>query len=265
MNKKVLNLANSIYWKFEYKKVKKFFFSYLLSPLGGRNYKKFFILTRPRTGSNLLLDYLNSNKGIFSRSEMFRNLCGKDYRRILTKIFRRYPHYIKAVGFKIFYDHPFDSPQTSFWGDLAENKEIKVIHLVRENILRSFVSQKIAEKTNIWFKKNVSKISLLGTNDKSIKLTTKELQKEIEQTNKWQHEGEERFKEHRILRISYEELIQNPDKTFLRVCNFLEVPFQKPNTSFKKQNPERLEELVENYQEIKDYFMNSEFASFFED
>jgi LPS sulfotransferase NodH len=259
------DFINSIRWKFDFKKVNKFIISYLMLPFGGRNYRKFFILTRSRTGSNLLVDFLNSNKRILTRNEMFRNLNGKDHRKILNKIFRRYPYFIEAVGFKIFYNHPFDSQQTSLWDELAQEKDMKVIHLVRENILRSFVSHKIAEKTNTWFKKNSSRISAMKTNSKSIRLDAEKLQNEIAQTYQWQQEGEERFKEHRILKISYEELTQNPDKTFAKVCDFLGVPFKKPNSSFKRQNPERLEELIENYQEMKDLFSNSEFASFFED
>lgn len=265
MSKKVSHFANSIYWKFDFKKVNKFILSYLLSPLGGRNYKKFFILTRPRTGSNLLLDYLNSNKGILSRSEVFRNLCGKDHRKMLNKLFRRYPFYIKAVGFKVFYDHPLDSPRTSLWDDLAENESIKVIHLDRENILRSFVSQKIAEKTNIWLNKRSGKASDWKANEKNIQLNAEELEREFEKTRRWQHEGEERFKRHQVLQISYEDLTRNSDDTFIEVCNFLEVPFQKPRTTLKRQNPEKLGELIGNYQEMKDHFKNSEFACFFED
>lgn len=265
MSRNLRQAVGTAYRKFDAAKARKFIFSYLLAPCGGRSYVRFLILTRPRTGSNLLLDFLNSNRGSFARSEVFRNLHGRDHRRVLGRIFRRYPFYIRAVGFKIFYDHPLDAACPELWDGLAADETIRVIHLDRENVLRSFVSQKIAEKTNVWLDKRGGRAGERPAREKNVRLDEAELRREFEQTRRWRQEGEARFQRHPLLHLSYEDLTGRPDEAFARVCGFLGVPFRRPRTSLKRQNPERLGELVVNYRELKDSFRGGEFAGFFED
>ncbi|WP_280564143.1 hypothetical protein [Chromohalobacter sp. 48-RD10] len=80
------------------------------SVIGDNRYRKFIVLTRSRTGSNLLVSLLNSHPNISADGEIFSKLNGRDYKRIISNAFSRQPRYIKAKGFKIFYYHPQDDP-----------------------------------------------------------------------------------------------------------------------------------------------------------
>jgi LPS sulfotransferase NodH len=256
-------IGDFIRWKMELKKIRKFSLNYFFSVLGSREYVKFIILTRSRTGSNLLIDYLNSHGKIFARSEIFRHLKGRDWRAILRTVYRKHPFFTKATGFKIFYGHPFDAPDCDIWKALEQDRAIRVIHLVRSNVLRSIVSHRIADKTNFWFQKRKQKRSKFSVEEKRIHLDFKELVKEFERTASWRLEADARFMGHEILEISYEELTGDPGTTFAKVCEFLGVNHCNPVSSFRKQNPEKLKDLIENYAELKESFKDSRWQEYF--
>ena len=202
-------IGDFIRWKLELKKIRKFSLNYFFSIFGNRKYVKFIILTRSRTGSNLLVDYLNSHGKIFARSEIFRHLKGRKWQAILRSIYRKHPFFTKAAGFKIFYSHPLDEPECDIWDALEKDRAIRVIHLVRNNVLRSIVSHQIAEKIDFWFQKRKQKQSKVSIGEKRIYLDFNELLAEFQQTTTWQLEAAARFKGHGILEISYEELARN--------------------------------------------------------
>ncbi len=74
--------------------------------VGSRQYRKFIVLARSRTGSNLLTSMLNSLWSIAAHGEILSWTRGRTLEDVLADAFCRYPHYVKAVGFKIFYYHP---------------------------------------------------------------------------------------------------------------------------------------------------------------
>src|SRR5882757_756143 len=56
-----------------------------------------------------------------------------------------------AVGFKIFYEHcREDADAQKAWSYLIADQGIRLIHLIRENLLESLLSLVIAESTNEW-------------------------------------------------------------------------------------------------------------------
>ncbi len=75
-----------------------------------------------------------------------REMAGKDYDQIFPMLFRKENKYIKAVGFKLFYDHLTKDE----WGKFLLYKYLKIIHLTRENCLRTIVSLDIAFKLAQW-------------------------------------------------------------------------------------------------------------------
>ena len=77
-----------------------------LEILKSRGIKPFFVLTRSRTGSNMLISFLNSHPNIKAHYEIFRTLEGKNYNDIFNETFSKYDEGTKAIGFKIFYYHP---------------------------------------------------------------------------------------------------------------------------------------------------------------
>lgn len=235
----------------------------LESLVGHHSFARFLILTRSRSGSNLLVSFLNSHPNIYVEGEIFAEIACSKYKKRLGHVFGRQPRRIKAKGFKIFYYHPNNGPCTPLWTDLERMPHLRVIHLVRRNMLRTEVSRKIAESQGTWtgtsFDKEASQRS------KTISLNAEALRESFEKTSAWIKDADSRFHEHQVLNISYEELSEDPIGTFQRVTDYLAVGFVPPKTNLHKQNPESLSHLITNYWELKEQFKGSEWEKYFTD
>ena len=121
--------------------------------IGHYDYKKFIVLTRNRTGSNMLISMLNSHPSIYARYEIIRTLNGNTVPNIMNKFYSRYPRFVKAVGFKIFYYHPGDDESGTVWNELRRMENLYIIHLKRRNILRTVLSKEIAHVTEAWIER----------------------------------------------------------------------------------------------------------------
>jgi LPS sulfotransferase NodH len=122
------------------------------SILKHKGFKEFIVLSRSRTGSNMLISFLNSHPHIQAEGEIFAKLGSKDPNDILSEVFAKQPLYVKARGFKIFYYHPLDEKDKSneLWNALINMNNLQVIHLKRRNLLRTLVSRKIAILQDVW-------------------------------------------------------------------------------------------------------------------
>ncbi len=234
-----------------------------LKVFGHTDFIRFIILSRSRTGSNLLVSYLNSHPNIYCQGEIFSKLSGKNYIKLLTNAFSRQPYYIKATGFKIFYYHPTDSEHCSLWEKLENMPDLKVIHLKRRNILRTLISRKIAGVKDIWINNDGNQY--IPEETKTIDFTYQELFNGFQETRQWETEGDQRFSGHHLLTLYYEDLARNKNLEIKKVTDFLELPFYPPMTSMVKQNPEKISELLIRYTELKEAFRETEWSSFFEE
>ena len=89
----------------------------ILKILGHRNFKRFIVLSRSRTGSNMLISYLNSHPNIVAKGEALKRMNRKSASDILKEIYSNQPFWKKAVGFKIFYYHPLRDISNNIWND----------------------------------------------------------------------------------------------------------------------------------------------------
>jgi LPS sulfotransferase NodH len=230
---------------------------------GHHHYRRFIILARGRTGSNLLISYLRSHAQIHAQPlEIFSKLNGRSYQSILNEAFSKEPFYVKAAGFKMMYSHPLDDHDCGIWDELENMEGLHVIHLKRRNMLRSIVSMRIAKKQGVWLS------TQKGTPEagpKKVRFEKKELEEMFLQTKAWQNNGAQTFRNHPILDVYYEDLTTDRDREMKRIADFLGVHQIKPRTILKKQNPENLSSLVENYAELKNDFAGTEWHSHFED
>lgn len=55
-----------------------------------------------------------------------------------------------AIGFKFFYDHAQTPRAISAWDYLRDHHEVRILHLVRENLLDCLISTRTAESTQVW-------------------------------------------------------------------------------------------------------------------
>jgi LPS sulfotransferase NodH len=234
----------------------------VLATRGHLDFIRFIVLTRSRTGSNLLLSFLNGHSDIFCDGEIFARMRGKDPLVRLGKAFGKQPRHVLARGFKIFYYHPLDADGGMLWTSLADMQDLKVIHLTRSNILRTLVSRKIAGVQDRW---TGTRYDAVGLAARRIHFSIQELESGFRQTRAWETEAEARFRGHSLLRITYEELVGDPPDAYDRALDFLGMRKQAPRTSLRRQNPENLRELIRNYDELKEHFSSSPWHEFFEE
>lgn len=163
----------------------------------------------------------------------------------------------------MFYYHPNDDQTDDLWDDLMNMDNLYVIHLKRRNILRTLVSRKIAESQDLW---EVSDSKVLDSkNKKRVCMTVQELSNGFQRTRTWERTGDEMFGEHPLMTVYYEELVDRPETRYREITDFLGVRYVQPQTSLNKQNPEKLGELLSNYEELKDAFTGTEWQPFFEE
>lgn len=237
----------------------------MLCSIGQTRYRRFIILSRARTGSNLLLSFLNSHPNVRAEGEIFEKLQGKSYQHRLNACFTRQPYFVKAKGFKIFYYHPQDDHSCGIWEELVRKDDLCVIHLKRNNILKTLLSLKIAKMTDQWTEKGGGSRSRSSERAAAASFTREELAAGFEQTRDWESKGDEMFRSHPLISVQYDDLAENPVETFRSVSEFLGVPVIAPKTSLKKQSKGGLREAISNYDELKTHFANTQWSSFFED
>ena len=226
------------------------------------HFTPFIVLTRSRTGSTLLISYLDSHSRIKAENEIFHRIRDNSYESILNQTFSKQPPSISAKGFKIFYYHPMDDKSGKLWDYLLSIENLHVIHLKRNNILRTIISRKIAGTQNVWsVREDTSKSHTFPK--KTIELSVDEVENEIRYTRRLEDWGDERFKNHPLISIYYEDLVARPEETFRKILQFLGIAYEKPRTDLIRQNPEAASELVVNYPELKAHFLNTEYSQYF--
>ncbi len=140
-------------------------------------------------------------------------------------------------------------------------KDLKIIHLTRENCLRTIVSLDIAFKTDQWGTSVDDKY--IQPIEKSILLNTSNLIGRLEQIKNYEVLTRDRFKDRYILEVEYKKLIGKPGETFNRIGKYLginDIDFTK--ITITKQNPENLEQLITNYDEVYQLLENTRFAEY---
>lgn len=235
----------------------------LTRAFGHSAYTRFLVLTRSRTGSSMLMSFLRSHPQVEVYGEYFSRLDGKPYQDMLAAVFSPHPRQIKAVGFKIFYNQPFDDPNSGLWQALAGLKNLRLIHLTRLNFLRTYVSRKIAEQQDVWsIRGQRSPIDMPAP---VFHIEPAELQSAYEKTRAMQASRLLLFADQQVVELTYEDLVNQPETEFRRVTDFLSLAEQPPKTTLKRQNTRKLSDIITNYAELKDSMIGTELRSFFDD
>ena len=164
------------------------------------------------------------------------------------------PSVIDAVGFKI-----FDNQNMSAFNYLLNNKSIKKVLLVRENLIRCYVSEQLALQTGKWDRLSSSDIPSL--NRMYFKIT--DFEKFVERIENYVHKVECSLisNNQEFIKLTYEEIVKEfPTE---RVSDFLSIPLKSISfeVNQKKQNPFPLSAIIENYHEIYKEFQGSRWES----
>ena len=214
-------------------------------------YTRFIILCEPRTGSTLLHTYLNYHLGIKSYGEVLREKVEqqKDISKepVKSYVFTKHAKQLKAVGLKMFYSYYQNPPFDKAFAEVVAMKDVRVIHLIREDVLQQYVSLVIAKQTGEW---SASK-SGVGNTDTQITIDIEHLKQFGEEYYQKRRLIENFFAQHPTLTITYEQLKNETEAVLKDVQHFLGVKPKKLYTLLQKQNTRPMERVVQNYTEVR--------------
>ena len=246
---------------------------------------KFIILSAHRSGTTLLISSLESHhkiqchKRVFSIDVIIRRLLmvdrpGSLFYTYRTASFKRRKDYIfrkkqlmggflselyipsngaKVVGIRVIYQQVDKHPEILQW---ATENNVGVIHLIRENSLKTLVSAETARKRGLAH--STSKVDLV-----TIRLSPLKLKFQLARLTGQIEKYRRRLKDIPHLELTYESLAAQRETETKRVLAFLEIDERVPlTTNLVKLNPNSLEEIIENYPEIKQTLSGTAYEKF---
>lgn len=212
----------------------------------------------------MLMSFLNSHPNVQMDGEALSSLGPRSYQQVLDHIYSPAPFFVKTKGFKYFYYHPVDDDPNAAVRALSAVDGLHIIHLKRTNLFHTLVSQKVASQTDVWH----VPAETPGASTRptlTISMAPADVQGGFEETRQWEQDGEATFRAHPLLTVTYEDLVDHRDTEFRRITDFLGLRPIAPKTRFRKQNKRPMRAVVDNYDELKAAFSNTEWASFFDE
>jgi LPS sulfotransferase NodH len=165
-------------------------------------------------------------------------------------------HNSQAVGFKVNYSQINRYSAIISW---IKQNDIKIMHLIRINLLKRLVSHKIANARNLLHSTQAVEPMKIHIDPK---IPIKDFRRRQARFDKYKKRFIEVFNVP-FLEVAYESLVADFGTEIGKVLKFLEIDELMPLTSeFVKVNPDSLEDIVKNYSEIKQTLMNTEFENF---
>jgi len=247
-------------------------------------YKPFIVLSEPRSGSNYLIHLLNNHPSVLCYGEIFQpefhldnpgptvfdyfgvfkvfRLLRSTFPLFFVRhlVFKKHRASLKAVGFKIFYEHASKGKPKDIWSYLRSLEDLRVLHLKRKNALRIIVSRKLAEKTGVYYLKKDQKGE---TNTLKLFLDYKECLKFFKRLEAQRLKYDSFFKKHKILQIYYEDLVKHKRLSENRICDFLDVKKRPLKCKLARQNTRSLRRIIVNYDSLKRKFSKTPWKRFF--
>lgn len=218
-----------------------------------KNYTSFIILSEPRSGSTMLHTYLNSHTQIKSYGEVLRenieaNGIEKETAPYIESLaFKPHTKALKAIGLKLFYEYYEDPRYSGSFKYVINRKDVKIIYLIRRDILKVYASLKIAQKTNVW-----SSVKSAGDGPRpKITIDRNDYIRFREEHLRHRRLFLTLLKDHPLLEVAYEDLVQNPQPILNSIQQFLGVKPKALFTLLKQQNPGSVASLITNYDEVK--------------
>lgn len=209
----------------------------------------FVVLTSPRTGSNLLLERLSSQwPSLRSDGESFsppirgsssvNDVIGKTY-------FIDSGH--QFVGCKILASQIDDVDLES----VLRIEGLRVIVLERRNVIRQFVSLKVALADGIFSQPAGTKRS--SPTARGVEVETEALLTFRDGWNNWRHRYANATRELSTVHIYYEDLEEDIDREIKRIADFVGLgdPDVVMPPRLRRQNPEPLSQLITNFEELR--------------
>ena len=239
------------------------------SPLDNRN---FILVTTARSGSTLLKGHLNQHESIRCFGEIFKEsfVNAKGWQRLsgdgaelkhlhqtdLVSFWKllveKYKLDKPVIGAKIFYYHRKDE---EIWRYFASSRT-PIIHLVREELIDSYLSRKLAAGIGIWKQPKKKKT---GTEyDRSISIDLADFQKYCMRIRGHIDRIKLLFRDNPFLEITYSSLVKDREKTMSAIYSFLGLPNQETSPRLIKQLKRPREDVISNWNEIASFIKSND-------
>ena len=228
--------------------------------------RSFLIVSSARSGSTLLVQLLNNNKGIQCKSELLDTKPLEQYRldgagrktlmNYILAMLLPMKLWLPYTGFKLFYEQ-LEYCNLSLEQVLDGLCSPPVIVLYRENLLETFVSLEIAVQTNIWYSRK-------RVNNCSVKVDWNVFHLYAEREKKRWKETMSALRGAKKVIISYDELTgSQQNETVHKLFAFLNLMSDQDQpvvVRSVRQNPLQLEKKVVNYYEIMEQARESGYS-----
>jgi hypothetical protein len=233
---------------------------------------RFFIVTYGRTGSRMLRGMLDSHLAVRCHGEVFgENLSsltagraellpslaeerGRDPVKFLQgRVFK--PEGRQSVGFKILYRQLFDA-WPGLLEALAHDVDVKVIHLLRRDGIRRFMSEQFIRLTG------VHELAV-GTTRPCVEpmhVHVPALLESLAAVDAGAARVRSVFRSHPFLEMTYEDLVSPDGQMIGRVQEFVGVRPMALSSGVQKVLPEDLHALIANLDEVLDAVRRSPFS-----
>lgn len=226
---------------------------------------KFFILAEPRSGSSWLMKTLNSHKDIHLAGEFYNHAAFKEvlnFHQTKRENFAECIDYLekklikknKYTGCKILLNQLLMISDDFPAYFIRHYKDAYFIFLCRENIIEAQLSLKIAHTYQIWHCEK----------DEDVKKRTMHINPDVfysklEKSRQTRERYMESLKAFNVKKfhLTYEALFENKSKMIREICGFLGISAGNIRpSSEKKGTPFPPEEIVENFEEVKQFLRN---------
>jgi LPS sulfotransferase NodH len=245
---------------------------------------RFIVLSTQRTGSTWVIDMLNSHPRVVAYAELFmhdaegrpkwggetdlvfwRTFLEEKGRpgsrlaraywlwRYLSRVYAR-RRGVDAAGFKLMYSQLGVSRPLV---PALVARRVRVIHLIRRNVLDVLVSRHAAAARGALHAR--SEVGAVR-----VHVPTEDLVERIEEHERSVDAARARFARLRLpwREVAYEELVAAPDEHFAALFAFLGTDPLPPSSRLTKLNPSSHEQLIENYDEVRDALARTPYAAF---
>jgi len=163
-------------------------------------------------------------------------------------LFRPYFEYVQAVGFVMFRDLDEEWDGANVWETLAGLPELKIILLDRRNRLERMVSLRKSLLDHVWY---VGRDEKRARKQVRLCVLQEELVDFIERDLANRAEFCERFGQHSILSIAYEDLLAHPESMHAELLAFLGVSVVRLEPGTAKKETASIASTVDNYAQLQ--------------
>jgi hypothetical protein len=234
--------------------------------------RTFIVLSAGLSGSDLLRDYLNQHASIRCLGEIFKksfvnekgwqrlsggsaelkHLHETDLVSFWKHILERYKLDKPVIGAKIFYFHREDD---EIWRYFASS-HTPIIHLVRGELIDSYLSLKLAEVSGIWKQPRNKKTD--AEHDRNISVDLADFENYCRRMERYIDRTRMLFGDNPSLQVDYSSLVSDRQNSMSAVYSFLGLPDHETAPRLSKQLSRNREELITNWDETASFISSNQ-------